>query len=309
MSRAGRGWFALCAFLWAWPVFADLKQAKETYDFGDYAKAIKLLEPLLYPSSQFSEEEDEALAHKLLGASYFLTGDRDGARREFEAFLQLRPDESLDLFKFPPEMRALFDGVRREIAEGKAILQRAATEKLFAGGVVTGSALLAREEALTPRFYAVVVEERSPALSFVPVVGQLQNKDYDRAVLFLSAELLTVGSAVGTFLYLQRFTGAPDPQTGAVPCLVGDSARFPDLTGPEICTLMRVLNLSSAGLSVAVLGAGIYDARRRFVPRELRLEEVPPEVGRKLMKQTPARPGARLSPALGPGVASLRVTF
>jgi hypothetical protein len=296
--------------LWGWsgPVLADLKQAKDAYDFGDYAKAIRELEPLLYPSSQLEEEEDEAQAHKILGASYFLTGDREGARNEFEVLLGLRPEETLDPFKFPPEMRSLFEGLKREIAEGKAVLVRSATEKRFATAVGAGAALLAREEALTPKFYAVVVKQRSPALSFVPFVGQLQNGDYQRAAALLAAEALTVGASVGTFLYLQRFTGAPDPQTGQVPCFVGDLENL-GLTGPEVCSLMRTLNLTSVGLSVALLGAGVFDARRRFVPREVALEEVPPEVGRRLKQSTtkPAKP--RVAPVVGPGGASLVVSF
>jgi hypothetical protein len=263
---------------------ADLKTAKDFYEFGNYARAITELEALLYPSSQLGSEE-EVLAHTLLGASYFFQKNPERAKEEFESVLRLKPVADLDPFKFPPDMVKIFTEVKTEISAGKERILRDSMAKRFSGALVSGSELLERQEALTPRFYAVTVERHNPAFSFIPVIGQLQNGDEGRALGLLGAELASVGTAIGTYAYLKQVTGPVNPTTGKVPCLVDPPNLVFDLTGPQLCSLARGANLGALAVSAGLIGLGIYDARRRYVPEVLRLDQVPPEVGKRLQKQ------------------------
>lgn len=287
---------ALCFFCpEAW---ADLKTAKEAYAVGDYDRAIEELRSLLYPVSQLAAKYDEIEAHTLLGASYFYKDDHERARKEFREVLRLEPEAVLDPFKFPPGMREVFDGVRKEIDLGKEILRRDTLEKRFSKGLTLGEELLLRQIAMTPKFFEITVEKRSYALSYFPIAGQFQNGDWERGVALLAGEAIALGTHVGTFLYLRKVTRLN--ALGQRECLVEDPNPDGGLDAIEYCQLARQANIGSFIAALGILGLGIYDARKRFVPEIRRLKEVPPEVGRKLQRKTSALP-LRLEPVIGLG--------
>ena len=76
---------------------------REAFDRGrtafgraEYARAIEILHPLLYPEVLLDSEGEVVQAHRMLGVAYLFENKPDEARREFRKLLELRPDYRFD---------------------------------------------------------------------------------------------------------------------------------------------------------------------------------------------------------------------
>lgn len=187
---------------------ADLMRAKLSYDRGDYARAIALLRPLLYPSATLPDEAQVLLAHKLLGLSCFFEQDDSGTEQEFNALLSLKPDFTLDPLIDPVKAVAMLDSLRQRNAERLRELrskQAQAAEQRQQEAAEQRRREEARLRAQAQRVYIErVVRKRYGPLLFVPF-GAPQLVDRRRLVggLLLGSQTLLGAASLSSWLVVR----------------------------------------------------------------------------------------------------------
>jgi hypothetical protein len=92
-----------------------LRLANVAFEYRDFDNVIALLDPLMQPVVLVPSETQQATVRRLLGVARFVTGDTDGARREFSQLLLLEPDHKLDPTKIPPPVIEEFEELRDEM--------------------------------------------------------------------------------------------------------------------------------------------------------------------------------------------------
>ncbi len=173
----------------------DLRRGRNAFDRGEYARAIEILRPLLYPDMRLESDGQIVQAHRMLGVAELFQGNNDAASQEFRKLLQLRPDYRFDPLLDPPQVVDFFNGVlrahERELADLEARQQEAARARQRD-----------REECEKLRAGPTVVERRfnrhSYAVNFVPFgAGQFQNSQRTKGWVFFGVEagLATVSLA------------------------------------------------------------------------------------------------------------------
>jgi tetratricopeptide (TPR) repeat protein len=98
-----------------------LRRGLEAFEYGQYAKAVALLRPLV--EEERLQGADRIQALRAYGVSLFLLGRRGGAEAAFLMLLREDPTARLDPALVPPEVIAFLDEVR---ARHQAVIQRAA---------------------------------------------------------------------------------------------------------------------------------------------------------------------------------------
>lgn len=236
----------------------DLTRARAAFRAGDYATAIPLLTYLLYPAPRLGRQPDLLEAHVLLGVCAFESGDRATASREFEEALYLQPELALDTVLFSTEAVRYFDEEKARVTERNRL---EAERRRIAEENERYKQLLAS---------MVVIETRPFYVNFIPFgVGQLQNGETGKAVMFASSQAITGGLSAGIWLYLAGTYGF----NGEVP----DSDN----------AFVRRLEQIEIGAGIACLGLmawGIFDSIRNYRPSVQRKPDeslLPPELRRK----------------------------
>ena len=219
---------------------AALAQASAKASVGDCPGALGIVNALA--SSRLLLVE-RAEAHRIAGLCKLATGDRAGAWGSFLAYLRLVPDGHFDPALVSPEAVALLEQVR--------------------------AAHAAELRAARPR----VRTRRSAFLNLLPPVGQFQNGQVVKGILLGSAELVLLGTNIGTYVALKR--RCHDDGT----CDSTSDARS-----------LRALNITSGVLFAGVAVYGIIDG---YVVQH-RLEREAEDA---------------VSVAVWPGGAALSVTF
>jgi len=102
--------------------------ARDAFDRGrtafgraEYARAIEILHPLLYPEVILDSEGEVVQARRMLGVAYLFENKPEDARREFHKLLELRPDYRFDPLLDPqrvvrmmgPRLTGIVDVLRR----------------------------------------------------------------------------------------------------------------------------------------------------------------------------------------------------
>lgn len=270
----------------------ELARARAAFRGGDCPAAIPLLNYLLYPAPRLARQPDLLEAHVLFGVCAYETGDRATASREFEEALYLQPELALDTVLFSADAVRFFDDEKARVTERnrlEAERRRIAEENL-------------RYKQLLASM--VVIETRPFYVNFIPFgVGQLQNGQTGKAVMFASSQAITGGLSAGIWLYLVGTYGFG----GEVP---DDDNAF-----------VRRLEAIQIGAGIACLGLmawGIFDSIRHYQPSVQRKPDeslLPPELRRKpepaRAKPRPVATRLELSPLVHPGGAGLgvRLTF
>lgn len=236
----------------------DLTRARAAFRAGDYASAIPLLTYLLYPAPRLGRQTDLLEAHVLLGVCAFESGDTDTASREFEEALYLQSDLTLDTVLFSAEAVRFFDEQKARFTERNRL---EAERRRIAEENERYKQLLAS---------MVVIETRPFYVNFIPFgVGQLQNGDTGKAVMFASSQAITGGLSAGIWLYLAGTYGI--------------NGQVPD----EDNAFVRRLEQIEIGAGIACLGLmawGIFDSIRHYQPSVQRKPDeslLPPELRRK----------------------------
>ncbi|HEY0715008.1 MAG TPA: hypothetical protein VGF45_20170, partial [Polyangia bacterium] len=103
---------------------AQLARGKTAFQRAEYARAIELLRPLLYPEVRLASEGEMVQTHRMLGVAHLFQRQNELAAEEFRKLLQLRPDFRMDALIDPPMVVDFFNQVLEQHASELAELER-----------------------------------------------------------------------------------------------------------------------------------------------------------------------------------------
>jgi hypothetical protein len=278
----------------------ELQRGKNAYDRGEFARAVEIVRPLLYPEIRLQTDGQMVQAHRILAVSYLFEKKRDDATLEFRKLLQLLPDYHLDPLLDPPEVVDFFNAVRKgyeaELVDLEA--RRKAMERARQRD---------KEECDKVRAGPTVIEKRvgrnSFAVNFVPFgAGQFQNGHRKKAWAFLVGESLLGAVSVGAFatnlaVYGFRPQRACRYDVGDVAC----PTSAIDHTEENRSRWLTRVQVASGAMFFATVAWGILDAIYFYQPETwLTLADKP--------KPSTISGTLRLSPAvmeraIGPGLS------
>lgn len=270
----------------------DLAQASRAYDRSDFDGVIRLLTPLLYPRTLFSDKEQALEAYRLLGLSHLFEKNRAEAEKQFLAILAQRPDYRLDPLVDPVAAVEFVEDVKRRNAEKiKQITERLQqdAERRRREAEAKRRQQEAEQKARCKPVRRTVVEHPF-WINFVPFgAGQFQNGQRAKGYALLGVQAGLGALSLGTALGLR--VAYPD---GTVP---------PDQW--ERAQALSITQVVSGALFFAAVAYGVIDAVVYHQPRTVTTD--PPQGG----EQSGAATSWRLSPDVGPGGAGLglSVTF
>jgi len=285
------------------PTAEQFDRGKTAFGRAEYARAISILAPLLYPEVRLDSEAEVVQAHRMLGVAHLFENQPDEARREFRKLLELRPDYRFDPLIDPPRVVEFFNGVIKDEAADIAALDAARKKRDLDLATERQREADARCAALVQQ---VPVIKNAYALNFLPFgVGQFQNRQRSKGWAFLGAEAglgaVSVGALVTNFALfgLNPRRRCLDPRidntTVPRPCENIDHSEE-DLSR----NLVRVQVVSGA-LFFAVAAWGIVDAVLNYRPT-LPVDPEPSGGAAATSRKTPSssprpapRPSARAS--------------
>jgi len=183
----------------------DFELARNAFDYQDYEKVIKLLDPLLNPEPKLTAKEKVLQAREWLGAASWWRKDRAAFKQQFTRLLEQESAFELDSFYYPPNMVAEFKALKQQLIDLKVIVVEAQPDR----------------DTLT-----VVIEKtyerHHPAINFVPLGGgQFAAGETAKGLFFLSAEVLMLTANVGSWLYMYNAQPGPELRTAATWTMYG----------------------------------------------------------------------------------------
>ena len=282
------------------PATEDFDRGKTAFGRAEYARAIDILRPLLYPDIRLDSEGDVVQAHRMLGVAHLFENQPDEAKREFRKLLELRPDYHFDPLLDPPRVVEFFNGVRKEEENEIAALEVARKKRDDALAARRQQEADARCTALT----RVVTETRhSYAVNFIPFgAGQFQNGQRRKGWAFLSIEAALGAVSLGAFITNFSLYGVSHqrrcldaPTTGDTTGVTHNCMNI-DHSEEDLSRNLTRVQMLSGGLFFVTAAWGIIDAVRNFQPTVLSDGE-PPRTGAATSRAN-ASPAARLR--LGP---------
>jgi hypothetical protein len=262
---------------------ADLKRARDRFEFGSFAEAAGTIRAWLAEHPDASG--DEAIeAYRMLGISELKLGDVPQARSAFVSLLSLDPDYALDPFLVEPRVVEFFDQVKREHEPALAPLrerQRALEEQKRLADEAK-KRLLSEEQARSGAPAKVIrIEERHYFFNWLPLgAGQYQNGEPGKGTAIAAAEVVLGAVNLGAILFHNQI--AQDPSRRCAPSQTTGCSR-PPYRDSDRTLLSRIdtVKYVSAGLFWAVYAYGVVDAHLHYVPR-VETELSPQEAGVKL---------------------------
>jgi hypothetical protein len=196
---------------------AALKTARDEFDFGNYEGVVARLRPFVEALElvrELPQKADRLEALRVYGIACTLTARKTAAEGAFLLLLREEPSTRLDPALVRPEAVAFFDEVR------------------------------ARHRA---ELLAVYRKNRRPhywALDLIPLVGQMQNRQWKKAIVFGAIELALLATNVTTGVLLANYEGPMHDFSG-------HHGAFEPL---------RDVNWISFGLLLGVTTTGLIDA-------------------------------------------------
>lgn len=220
----------------------DLRDAENSYLYGDYPRVVAKLTPLVEPDIRLADPENVARAYELLGLAHSFLNKPEPARKFFAKLIRFRPDKRLNPMLVPPTTIAFFDQIRaeleQEIAKERAALRKAREEEA------------ARRKAASTTKLLVETRRNSRLVAAMPFgLGQFQNDDPIMGATFLGTEVLAAGLSFGFF--------------AAVEQLRQPSGRFQPQDKSQAETLQQA-QLISGGVALALMVAGVIHAQITF---------------------------------------------
>jgi len=239
---------------------------------GNHQRVIDLLSNLLYPTSQFSTEDEEIKALRLLGLSYWFLNNPGEATLAFTMLLNRRPDFKLDPVVVPAGAIVFFNEVRNKLREKLQEIERLKKEE---------EERKKREKEEAERKFQEELRRNAPVLrettvihqnymlfNFFPLgLGQFQNGQDGKGWMFVGLQALTGAVSVSAYTYLKyKYPRGTVPQEEKV------SARQ-----------IQYLQVGTGAAFFALWMASVVDALvfhkptrkttdRRYVPGRRRLE-------------------------------------
>jgi hypothetical protein len=266
----------------------DFAKGRQYFKAKDYGSAQPILNDLVHPKARLASSDDLVECYIMLGTARVENGDRDGAKAEFAAALQLQPDKVLVVNGYYSETAVrVFDETKDDLRRAREDDDRRKAE--------------ARRQADFDAYVkSLIVYENHPYyVNFVPLgVPQFQGKRPLRGTILAVGQAVTLGTSVSTWLYLSTKYGFPN---GKVPTAEVESARnFQQL---EI----------GAGIAFFGLYAwGVYDSITHY-QAQTRVKADPDLLPPGLRPQTktpaPSKTSFRLIPLLVPNGAGIGLTW
>ena len=279
------------------PAADELRRGKISFDRGEYARAIEILRPLLYPEIRLESEGQIVQAHRMLGVAELFQGDSDAAAQEFRKLLQLQPDYRFDPLLDPPQVVDLFNGVLRTHDAEVATLEAKQREAALARQ-------RDREQCEKLRAGPTVIEKRfgrnSFLINFVPFgAGQFQNGHRGKGWAFLAVQASLAAASVAALttnfaVYGFRPKRGCRYDSGAMPCPPQDI----DHTDENRSRWLLRTQVATGAAFFAAVAWGIVDALYYFQPEIL----LAPAPSGQATARVPRLVPVLLGDALGPGL-------
>jgi hypothetical protein len=252
------------------PATEELDRGKTAFGRAEYARAIDILRPLLYPEIHLDSEGDVVQAHRMLGVAHLFENQPDEAKREFRKLLELRPDYHFDPLLDPPRVVEFFNGVRKEEESEIAALEIARKKRdadVAARKQQDADARCAAQARL------VTYDKNSYAVNLIPFgAGQFQNGQRGKGWAFLGVEAALGAVSLGTFITNFWLYGAShqrrclDASTGGDTTGVAHNCMNIDHSEEDLSRNLTRLQVISGGLFFVTAAWGIVDALRNFQP-------------------------------------------
>ncbi|MEE2757591.1 MAG: hypothetical protein VYA30_13125 [Myxococcota bacterium] len=231
-----------------------LRDAKSTFDFGEYQTTIDKLTPAIEPEVLLADRQDLIDAYTLLGLSHYFLGKQGSAQAYFERLIEYHPDAALDPVKTPPPAVSFFQDIRERLAKEIAAKKELRRQQLALEEK-------RRREANTIR-YRRDIQIRSRIAAFLPFgVGQFQNQEPVFGSILLGSQVAALSVSLASFL--------------AVENLRGTDGRFRNADVNQARQLQTV-QLYSGGLAIGLMVVGIAQALWVYEPtRFIKEQELP----------------------------------
>jgi len=190
---------------------ASLERVRAAYEYGDIDSVVEWSRPVAegrIPAT--AVERGHALRY--LGIGLYLTGRAPGAEAAFLELLRLRSDSTLDPRTTRPDVVTFFERVRSR-------------------------------HSLEIRASARENNHKTFLLNFLPPLGQIQNGNRGRALLFGGLELVAAAAAATTYGLLTKW-------------------EMPGHTFPgreNDATIVRTINWAAVSVLVATYALGVID--------------------------------------------------
>jgi len=247
------GAMAATCLLLAWNAMAATPEerfleAENTFRFQDYPRAEALLQELLYPEVLLSAPDQVIRAHEYLAACYYWLENDRRMEEEFTVLLSLAPRHELDPFYYPARLIERFEDTRRRLAQLHLIDPDRPEEP--------------REPEPPPcEGRQVDIVRRSWAPNLIPFgVGQFVNGQTTRGALFLTGQVLTLGTNIGAY--------------AAIESMRGNDGLF-SKGDATTARRLRIAQYVSLGAFGALAIWGIVDAFLNFEPETRTIRVVP----------------------------------
>lgn len=245
---------------------ADLKRAKDRYEFGAYADAAGAVREILARRKDLPDSE-VVEAYRILGLSEYQLGDRGAARSAFVNLLSVDPDYALDAFLVPPQIVEFFDRVKRE-AEPELAPLRERRRQLKEQERLAEEArrkLLAEEAARSgPPSKVVLVQERIYLFNWLPFgAGQFQNGENGKGTAIAISQVLLGAVNLTAIVAHSEIAGSARRCSFSPGCA---NPPYSDDTRSQLKTL-DIVKYVSAGLFWGIYAYSVVDAHAHYVPR------------------------------------------
>ena len=251
----------------------DLRDAENSYLYGDYPRVITKLEPLVEPDILLAGPDDLARAYELLGLSTFFLDRPKDARMWFERLIRFRPDMRLNPVLVPPPAVSLFDDVRESLADEIARMQEALRKQR------KEEEERKRLEQLTR--VKVETQVNSRLVASLPFgIGQFQNDQAALGYTLLATQVAAGATSIGCFVAIENMR---------------QSDGFFDRSDVDNVRTLQQVQLWTGGAALVLMVGGVIHAWLTFRD-EVPLREI-------------ALPPAGQKPARLPGDGLLRWTF
>ncbi|MGA8891558.1 MAG: tetratricopeptide repeat protein [Anaeromyxobacteraceae bacterium] len=248
---------------------ADVKRARDRYEFGAYADAAGAVREMLtrnpdLPASVAVE------AYRILGMAEFQLGDKPAARQAFIHLLSIDPDQTLDPFLVPPPIVEFFDRVRAE-AEPELAPLREQKRQLQEQERLADEArrrLLAEEQIRSgPPSKVIVVVEHVYLLNFLPFgVGQFQNGDTTKGIVIAVSQVVFGAINLGAIFAHNAIASDPSRRCSVSTPTNCSNPPIPD-SDRNLLNNISIVKYVSAGLFWGVYAYGVADSLIHYVPR------------------------------------------
>jgi hypothetical protein len=206
----------LAAVLAAGPQSADLKRARDRFEFGSFAEAAGTVRAWLAEHPDASGD-DAIEAYRMLGISELKLGDLAQARSAFVSLLSVDPDHTLDPFLVEPKVVEFFDQVKRdnEPALGPLRERRRALEEQRRLTEDAKKRLMAEELARAGAPTKVIqVQERLYLFNWMPFgAGQFQNGHRAKGTAIAAAEVALAAANLAAIIFHNQIASDPQQRT------------------------------------------------------------------------------------------------